>query len=106
MLLGDLGADVIKVESPGGDDTRGWVPPVRDGVSTYFLAINRNKRSVALDLRREPDRAAAAPTSWWRTSSRAGWPGSGWTTRPSARPTRRSSTRPSRGSAPAAARTY
>jgi crotonobetainyl-CoA:carnitine CoA-transferase CaiB-like acyl-CoA transferase len=60
MLLGDLGADVIKVESPGGDDTRGWVPPVRDGVSTYFLAINRNKRSVALDLRSENDRAAAA----------------------------------------------
>jgi crotonobetainyl-CoA:carnitine CoA-transferase CaiB-like acyl-CoA transferase len=60
MLLGDLGADVIKVESPGGDDTRGWVPPVRDGVSTYFLAINRNKRSVALDLRDDADRAAAA----------------------------------------------
>jgi len=60
MLLGDLGADVIKVESPGGDDTRGWVPPVRDGVSTYFLAINRNKRSVALDLRHDADRAAAA----------------------------------------------
>ena len=60
MLLADLGADVIKVESPGGDDTRGWVPPVRDGVSTYFLAINRNKRSVALDLRDDADRAAAA----------------------------------------------
>ena len=53
MLLGDLGADVIKVESPGGDDTRGWVPPVRDGVSTYFLAINRNKKSIAIDLARD-----------------------------------------------------
>jgi len=59
MLLADLGADVIKVESPGGDDTRNWAPPVRDGVSTYFLAINRNKRSVALDLREDADRAAA-----------------------------------------------
>jgi len=56
MLLADLGADVIKVESPGGDDTRSWVPPVTaDGVSTYFLAINRNKRSVALDLKNERD---------------------------------------------------
>jgi crotonobetainyl-CoA:carnitine CoA-transferase CaiB-like acyl-CoA transferase len=60
MLLADLGADVIKVESPGGDDTRSWVPPVtEDGVSTYFLAINRNKRSVALDLREPHDVAMA-----------------------------------------------
>jgi crotonobetainyl-CoA:carnitine CoA-transferase CaiB-like acyl-CoA transferase len=50
MLLADLGAEVIKVESPAGDDTRHWVPPVRDGVGTYFLAINRNKRSIVLDL--------------------------------------------------------
>ncbi|MGB6455603.1 MAG: CoA transferase [Streptosporangiaceae bacterium] len=60
MLLADLGADVIKVESPAGDDTRRWVPPVTDaGVSTYFLAINRNKRSVALDLSSTDDLAAA-----------------------------------------------
>jgi crotonobetainyl-CoA:carnitine CoA-transferase CaiB-like acyl-CoA transferase len=60
MLLADLGADVIKVESPDGDDTRRWMPPVtEDGVSTYFLAINRNKRSVALDLRADKDRALA-----------------------------------------------
>jgi len=51
MLMADLGADVIKVESPDGDDTRTWVPPTRDGVSTYYLSINRNKRSIALDLR-------------------------------------------------------
>jgi crotonobetainyl-CoA:carnitine CoA-transferase CaiB-like acyl-CoA transferase len=60
MLLADLGADVIKVESQAGDDTRRWVPPVTaDGLSTYFLAINRNKRSVALDLRDPGDLAAA-----------------------------------------------
>jgi crotonobetainyl-CoA:carnitine CoA-transferase CaiB-like acyl-CoA transferase len=59
MLLADLGAEVIKVESPAGDDTRTWQPPVRDGVSTYFLGVNRNKRSVALDLK-DPDDVAAA----------------------------------------------
>jgi crotonobetainyl-CoA:carnitine CoA-transferase CaiB-like acyl-CoA transferase len=51
MLLADLGAEVVKVEGPGGDDTRTWQPPVRDGVSTYYLGVNRNKRSVALDLK-------------------------------------------------------
>ncbi|HEY0640060.1 MAG TPA: CoA transferase [Pseudonocardiaceae bacterium] len=59
MLLADLGADVIKVEGPGGDETRTWMPPVRDGVSTYYLGINRGKRSVVLDLRRPDDVAAA-----------------------------------------------
>jgi crotonobetainyl-CoA:carnitine CoA-transferase CaiB-like acyl-CoA transferase len=59
MLLADMGAEVIKVESPGGDDTRTWMPPVRDGVSTYYLGINRNKRSIALDLRRPEDAAVA-----------------------------------------------
>ena len=50
MLLGDLGATVIKVESPSGDDTRTWLPPDRNGVATYYLAINRNKRSIVLDF--------------------------------------------------------
>ena len=50
MLLADLGAEVVKVEGPGGDDTRTWQPPVRDGISTYYLGVNRNKRSIALDL--------------------------------------------------------
>src|SRR5690242_17861643 len=57
MLLADLGARVIKVEGPGGDETRTWMPPVRDDVSTYYLGINRGKRSIALDLR-EPEDAA------------------------------------------------
>jgi crotonobetainyl-CoA:carnitine CoA-transferase CaiB-like acyl-CoA transferase len=65
MLLGDLGADVVKVEHPnGGDETRSWGPPYAGGHSTYYLAINRNKRSVALDLKdeacRRPPRALAA----------------------------------------------
>lgn len=59
MLLADLGAEVVKVESPAGDDTRSWQPPVRDGISTYFLGVNRNKRSVALDLKEPEDLAAA-----------------------------------------------
>jgi crotonobetainyl-CoA:carnitine CoA-transferase CaiB-like acyl-CoA transferase len=60
MLLGDLGADVIKVERPGtGDDTRAWGPPWRDGFSTYYLALNRNKRSVVLDLADPGDRELA-----------------------------------------------
>ena len=59
MLLADLGATVIKVESPHGDDTRLWRPPVRDGVSTYYLAINRNKRSVILDFKQPEDLSLA-----------------------------------------------
>lgn len=55
MLLGDLGADVIKVESRTGDDTRGFVPPVHGEESTYFLAVNRNKRSIALDFTDDDD---------------------------------------------------
>src|SRR5690349_24795421 len=59
MLLADLGAEVVKVEGPNGDDTRTWLPPVRDGVSTYYLGVNRNKRSVALDLKDPADAALA-----------------------------------------------
>jgi crotonobetainyl-CoA:carnitine CoA-transferase CaiB-like acyl-CoA transferase len=59
MLLADLGADVVKVESPDGDETRSWTPPVRGDVSTYYLGINRGKRSVALDLADAHDVALA-----------------------------------------------
>jgi crotonobetainyl-CoA:carnitine CoA-transferase CaiB-like acyl-CoA transferase len=54
MLLADLGATVVKVESADGDETRTWMPPEKDGVSTYFMSINRNKRSIVLDFR-DPD---------------------------------------------------
>ena len=59
MMLGDMGADVIKVERPGqGDETRGWGPPFdEEGQSAYFLAINRNKKSIAADLSEVRDRA-------------------------------------------------
>jgi crotonobetainyl-CoA:carnitine CoA-transferase CaiB-like acyl-CoA transferase len=60
MLLGDMGATVIKVEGPAGDDTRTWVPPEKDGISTYYLSIGRNKRSVVLDFDDPDDRDLAA----------------------------------------------
>ena len=61
MILGDLGADVIKIERPGaGDDTRAWGPPwSADGVASYYLGLNRNKRSIALDLKDREDLATA-----------------------------------------------
>ena len=56
MILGDLGADIIKVERPGiGDETRHWGPPfAAPGESAYFLCVNRNKRSITVDLKK-PD---------------------------------------------------
>lgn len=62
MMLGDLGADVIKVEIPGrGDDTRAWGPPFIEEESVYFLSVNRNKRSIALDLK-----SAGGQEALWR----------------------------------------
>lgn len=58
MMLGDMGARVIKVESPGGDDSRHWGPPFVDGESTYFLSVNRNKESIVLDLKQDAGRLA------------------------------------------------
>ena len=61
MTLGDLGADVVKVERPGaGDETRSWAPPYGpDGTSAYYLAVNRNKRAITLDLSTVDGREAA-----------------------------------------------
>jgi formyl-CoA transferase len=59
MLLGDLGADVVKIESPSGDQSRQWGPPFIKGESSYFLSVNRNKRSVVLDLKSPAARAVA-----------------------------------------------
>jgi crotonobetainyl-CoA:carnitine CoA-transferase CaiB-like acyl-CoA transferase len=55
MLLADMGATVIKVESPAGDDTRTWVPPTKGDVATYYMSINRNKKSIVLDFGKEED---------------------------------------------------
>ena len=67
MMLGDLGADVVKIEQPGkGDDTRAWGPPFVGSESAYFLSVNRNKRSVALDLKSERGQAVL-----WRLIERA-----------------------------------
>src|SRR5262249_60845072 len=66
MLLGDMGADVIKVEPPGGETTRQMEFELAPGISAPFLAVNRNKRGITLDLKRPeavavPTRLAAAP---------------------------------------------
>ena len=56
MVLGDLGADVIKVEPPEGDETRGWGPPFAGGESAYYLCVNRNKRGMAVNLKTDEGR--------------------------------------------------
>ena len=56
QILGDHGAEVVKVEPPSGDETRGWGPPFDDGVASYFLGVNRNKKSIVLDLSMQKDR--------------------------------------------------
>ena len=58
MMLADLGAEVIKIEPPGGDDTRTWGPPFGGGEAAYFLAVNRGKKSVVLNLKTEAGKAS------------------------------------------------
>jgi succinate--hydroxymethylglutarate CoA-transferase len=61
MMLGDMGADIIKVEPPGtGDDTRGWGPPFAAGEAAYFLGVNRNKRSLTLNMAAPPGQKVLA----------------------------------------------
>jgi formyl-CoA transferase len=78
MMLADHGADVIKVEPPDGDETRTWGPPFVDGESTYYLSINRNKRSSSVAWHRPatcssrtfapvPWSAGASTISTWQT---------------------------------------
>ena len=74
QLLGDYGADVIKVERPGsGDDTRQWGPPwlggQAGGESAYFLSTNRNKRSVTIDLTKRDGHETRPPRSPRQTAS-------------------------------------
>lgn len=56
MVLGDLGAEIIKVEPPEGDETRGWGPPFAEGESAYYLCVNRNKRSMVVNLKTDEGR--------------------------------------------------
>ena len=77
MHLADLGADVVKVENPDGGDPVRATGPFLDGESSPFVRLNRNKRSIALDLKTAEGiealrrLAARAPTCWWRTCDRA-----------------------------------
>ncbi len=107
MLLADMGARVIKIERPGtGDDTRAWGPPFVHGESSYFLSINRNKESVALDFKeprgrahaRRADRARRRAGRELRTPARSTRPASATTGSP--RSIRAWSTAPSPGSGP------
>ena len=103
QTLGDLGADVVKVERPGsGDDTRSWGPPFTEQGASYYLGLNRNKRSLALDLHDAADlgwrvSSAHAPTSCSSPSARGRWSASDSATRTSASSTRAPSTARSAG---------
>ncbi|MDZ7695945.1 MAG: CoA transferase [Deltaproteobacteria bacterium] len=68
MILGDMGAEIIKVEPPHGDESRSWPPTLDNGESGYFMALNRNKKSITLNLKdpgekKLPKRFPEGPTS-------------------------------------------
>ncbi len=86
LRLGDAGADVVKLEPPNGDAARRMGPPFLGDESALFLALNRNKRSVVVDLESGPVArhsrdSSPARTCWSRTWVRSGWPSSGSTPR-------------------------
>jgi crotonobetainyl-CoA:carnitine CoA-transferase CaiB-like acyl-CoA transferase len=86
QMLGDLGADVVKVESPEGDVVRGIGPQGAQKMGPLFLAMNRNKRSIALDLKSEPEGREAlldlvrTPTCWPTTCAPRRWSAWAWAT--------------------------
>src|SRR5947207_1902121 len=94
LMLADIGAEVIKIEKlPAGDDTRYMVPPKIGDEAASFLMMNRNKKGIALDLKKPGGakvlrRLLASPTYWWKILAPASWIGSVSATRKSARTTR------------------
>ena len=93
MMMADMGADVIKVEKPDGDDSRRFLPPDINGESAAYLMMNRNKRGIALNLK-DPDAIDVLRSCWqaltWlsRTTAMTRWTVSGWAMRHCARATR------------------
>jgi hypothetical protein len=98
MMLGDMGADVIKVEPPGGDDTRTWGPPFAEKESAYFLGVNRNKRSITLNMAVKPGQATTGSNPTRRASCAARSPVTALPAPRRGSPVTTSYCRPNRGS--------
>lgn len=83
QVLADHGADVIKVEPPMGDETRGWGPPFAGDAASYFIGVNRNKRDISIDMTQPPARSCSRACwpmrmSSSRTSRSARWSAGDW----------------------------